>query len=313
MSDDALLSAIPDTPVGRQFAWWIASLNADGEGATPADLDRFGPGLRDRFQHLFNPATMDEAWRAEAGQVGHVVRLTVEQSSELELVAEVATDKNRRHVLRFAVDPQPPHQLIRFDGERRHDFNLSVREATAADAAILADIERRCPIVMGDTSVYIDRGAEYLASTRLMEDCTIGIASVDGIPAAVSCGAEHRVLVGGAIKSMVTVSHLRVLPEHQRKGLWGAANRVLEKYWDHVDGSNAYISVDNLGMQHGFQNTPNKWGQIVQMACSWTTAALAGPPAGTRRDARTTRPRSPGGSTPSMGARKCSCPMTPRG
>jgi hypothetical protein len=78
---------------------------------------------------------------------------------------------------------------------------------------------------------------------------------------------------------MVTVSHLRVLPEHQRKGLWGAANKVLDKYWDHVDGSNAYISVGNLGMQHGFANTPNKWPQVVHRL-PLDCAALAGPPVG---------------------------------
>ncbi len=78
---------------------------------------------------------------------------------------------------------------------------------------------------------------------------------------------------------MIVVSHLRVLPEHQRKGLWGAANSALNKYWDHVDGSQAYIAVDNAGMQHGFQNTPDKWDQIVQRV-ELECAALAGPMAG---------------------------------
>jgi len=95
----------------------------------------------------------------------------------------------------------------------------------------------------------------------------------------VSCGAEHVVRVAGVLKKMITVSHLRVLPEHQRKGLWGAANKVLDKYWDRVDGSNAYISVDNLGMQHGFADTPNKWPQVV-CRIPLDCAALAGAPAG---------------------------------
>ena len=132
---------------------------------------------------------------------------------------------------------------------------------------------------MGDTSVWFERGASYFDFARLMEDCTIGLASVDGVPAAVSCGAEHAVRVGGAMKQMVTVSHLRVLPEHQRKGLWGAANSVLDKYWPHVDGSAAYISVDNLAMQHGFADTPDKWPQVVRRV-ELDCAALAGPPAG---------------------------------
>ena len=279
MSDLAPALALPDSPVGRQLAWWIGALNAEGEGAAPADWDHYTPDLRERIGVPAEAEAMREAWRGNAGRLGHVTSLTVERADDLEIALEVRTDKDRRWAFTVSVEPAAPHRMSEFRIERRHDFKLDVRVASAADAEILADIERRCPIVMGDTSVYIDRGAEYLASTRLMEDCTIGLASVDGVPAAVSCGAEHRVRVGGVMKSMLTVSHLRVLPEHQRKGLWGAANSVLAKYWDHVDGSNAFISVDNLGMQHGFKGTPNKWGQIVQMA-NLDCAALAGPPAG---------------------------------
>jgi hypothetical protein len=178
-----------------------------------------------------------------------------------------------------ATEPQAPHRNTQLQIERRHAFELGFREATADDAAILADIERRCPIVMGDVSVHFDRGDDYMAATRLMEDCGIGLASVDGVPAAVSCGALHVVRIGGELKNLLTVSHLRVLPEHQRKGLWGEANKILAKYRGRSDGSNAYISVDNLGMQHGFANTPNKWGQTIDRV-SLDCAALAGPAAG---------------------------------
>ena len=85
--------------------------------------------------------------------------------------------------------------------------------------------------MLGETEVYFDRGDDYLAFSRLMEDCTIGIASVDGVPAAVSCGAKHTVRIGGVLRPLLTVSHLRVLPEHQRKG-WGRAllTQVIDDY-----------------------------------------------------------------------------------
>jgi hypothetical protein len=207
------------------------------------------------------------------------VSVAVEQASEHEIVAVMATAKGRKWTLSVSVERAPPHRMSSFNVERKHDFRLDVREAGRDDALIVADIERRCPIVMGDTSVWFDRGERYFDFSRLLEDCTVGLASVDGVPAAVSCGAEHVVRIGGELKKMVTVSHLRVLPEHQRKGLWGAANRVLEKYWDHVDGSQAYIAAGNLGMQHGFQNTPDKWDQIVQRV-ELDCAALAGTTAG---------------------------------
>jgi hypothetical protein len=74
------------------------------------------------------------------------------------------------------------------------------------------------------------------------------------------------VRIGGADKTILTVSHLRVLPEHQRKGLWGEANTVLDKYWPTVDGSSAFIAVDNAAMQHGFRHTPDKWPAPVLWA-----------------------------------------------
>lgn len=260
-------------------------LNRGGEGAHPGDWDRFSPELRERLGAPATAEAMRANWQANLGRLGEVTEVAMERDEPCAAVAVVSTAKDRRWVVSVEVEPAAPHRLTRLEIERRHDFQLGFREATAQDAAILADIERRCPIVMGGTSVHFDRGDDYMAATRLMEDCSIGLASVDGVPAAVSCGAERVVRVGGVLKKMVTVSHLRVLPEHQRKGLWGAANQVLNKYWDHVDGSNAYISVDNLGMQHGFANTPNKWPQVahrIPLDC----AALAGPPAG--------RPATPG-------------------
>jgi hypothetical protein len=270
---------LPDTPATRQLAWWVAMLGAEGADVTPVDLARYMPALQERLAPLFDPATMAAAWARDAGRFGKPAELTVEASEPLKIVAVMKTDKERTWSLTFEVEPGPPHRIASFAVSRVNEFKLEVREAGPDDALVLADIERRCPMVLGDTSVWFDRGAEYLASTRLMEDCTIGLASVDGIPAAVSCGAERVVRVGGELKQLALVSHLRVLPEHQRKGLWGAANSVLRKHFERCDGSQAYIAVDNLGMQHGFTGTPDKWPQIVQrvlLGC----AAQAGPPAG---------------------------------
>src|SRR5437763_2145651 len=90
------------------------------------------------------------------------------------------------------------------------------------------------------------------------------------------------------MKTLVIVSRLRVLPEHQRQGMWGAANSVLDKYWPRVDGSAAYISVDNLAMQHGFAGTPDKWPQPVQRV-ELDCAALA-----SSRTGRAARPADAG-------------------
>jgi GNAT superfamily N-acetyltransferase len=283
----ALIAALPDTAAGRQLAWWLEMIADEGVRVTPADRDRFAPAMHGQVVELFDPDHMHAIWKRDAARLGAPVELSVTRSSAHDIAVDFAGANGRKWTVSVSVEPEPPHRMATFRLERRHDFQLEVREATPADALILADIERRCPIVMGDTKVWFERGSDYFAFARLMEDCTIGLASVDGVPAAVSCGAEHQVRVGGVMKKTVTVSHLRVLPEHQRKGLWGAANRVLEKYWPRVDGSNAYIAVDNAPMQHGFEGTPNKWPQTVQRV-SLDCQALAGPGVGraaTPRDA----------------------------
>ena len=281
MSDQAiaLTRQLPETPAGRQLAWWLSMLIDKGADAKPADWDRYAPDLRERLGPLQTAEAMREAWRANAARFGEIVGVDLEAATELDATAVIRTANDRRWTIRLTLTPEWPHRMARFDIERKHDFKLGFREAGPEDALLLADLESRCPIVMGDTSIHFERGARYYDPMRLMADSSIGLASVDGVPAAVSCGAERVVRIGGVLKKMVTVSHLRVLPEHQRKGLWGAANKVLDKYWDHVDGSNAYISVDNLAMQHGFQNTPNKWPQVVQRALL-DCGALAGPAAG---------------------------------
>lgn len=276
---ETVTRALPDSPAGRQLAWWLTRLVEQGEGAEPCDWDRYAPALRERLAPLPTAEAMRDSWRNNAARFGEVEAVDVEQAADFEVTAVMKVAKGRRWSLQMTVEPEPPHRMTEIRIERRHDFKIEVREATEADAEVLADVERRCPIVMGETSMWFDRGADYFASTRLMEDCTVGLAHVDDAPAAVTCGAVRQVRVGGAMRRMMTVSHLRVLPEHQGKGLWGAVNKVLDKYWARVDGSNAYISVDNATMQHGFANTPNKWPQIVQRV-QLDCRALAGPKVG---------------------------------
>jgi len=273
------IEAAPATPAGRAAAWCLMRIHSRGEGASLADLDRFAPAAVERMRRSDSDEAIRENWWRDAEWLGAFVGVTYEASSETVTTATVAAAKDRRWTLTLAVEADPPHRIERLEWRRLHDFELLVREATPADAAALSDLERRCPIVAGDTRLWFDRGDDYFDGVRLMEDATVGLAFVDGASAAVTCGARHTVRIGGEAKTIVTVSHLRVLPEHQRKGLWGAANRVLDKYWPTVAGSNAFIAVDNAGMQHGFRHTPDKWPTTL-LAARLPTARLAGPPSG---------------------------------
>ena len=259
--------------------WYLGCLMSAGEGATPADRTRYTSELRRRIYGSSEPEDERSRWSWFVNRSGQITELKIDSAGEFSIASSISTAKGHKLKLLLEVEPSPPHRITKADLQRHNDFKLEVRKATEADIPALAEIERGCPIVLGDTSMHFDRGADYFAFARLMEEATVGIAFVNDQPGAVTCGAMHKVRVAGVIHPIVTVVHLRVMPEHQRKGLWGAVNRAFEHYWKDVDGSNAYISVNNAGMQHGFINTPNKWSITIERV-QLATDSLAGPPFG---------------------------------
>jgi len=267
--------ALPDRPVGQQLAYFLERIATAGEGVSEADRERFDPDPTGRF----DPAAA-ETWRRLKDQIGDFELVSVEDEAECKLAVTLEAGTKRWRI-NFEVAEEPPHRIGRVYLERAFDFDVTVREATEADAPALAEIERRCPILLGDTSITFDRGDDYFAFARLMEDVTVGLAFAEGVPAAINCGAVHPVRTGGIERRIMTAIHTRVLPEHQRKGLWGAVGRVFgEKYPDgSFDGSRGYVSIDNAPMQKGFQHTPHKW-QVRALRALLDCAALAGPPAG---------------------------------
>ncbi len=227
-------------------------------------------------------------WKRCNQSFGDFKLASVEQVSDFH-VTVIQTTGDKKWRLSIEVDTIEPHKITALTRDRILDFDVVSREATLADAAILADIERRCPIVLGDgVTMTIDRGDDYFAFTRLMDDFLVALGLVDGKPAGVNVAALHTVRVGGRDYRIHAFAHLRILPEHQRKGLWGAINRVFdEKYPEgSSDGSTAYPSVDNEAMLRGFAGAP-RWS-MHQIRAQLPCGSLAGPQIGrpaTPRDA----------------------------
>ncbi len=46
---EPLTRHVPDTPVGRQLAWWTILRARDGDGVSVSDWDRYGRAMRERF------------------------------------------------------------------------------------------------------------------------------------------------------------------------------------------------------------------------------------------------------------------------
>ena len=280
-------AAWPKTPAGDQLAWYLDRVASGGEGASGADAERLAQSLFPRCVPSGDNAV--DGWKRLQAQMAPFSIESVEADGEYAVSLEVAAAGDKRWRIRCEVEKDEPYRIAGLEWQRLFDFEVTVREATEADSHVLSEIKRRCPLVLNNKTITFDRGDDYFAFARLMEDVTVGIGFVDGVPAGINCGAAHDVSIDGDEKRIMTAIHTRVLPEHQKKGLWGAVSRVLgEKYPPTViAGSHGFVSVDNAAMQRGFANTPNKW-PVQALRCQLACAGLAGPPSGrpaTRDDA----------------------------
>ncbi len=156
------------------------------------------------------------------------------------------------------------------------DASIVVRPATEDDAAALAEIERRSPMVSGDVRVTVDRGEDYFASARLMEASDVVLAEVDGEPAAVHCAAFHHVRLAGEIVRVCYVHHLRVSAQHQGMGLFGRLKQVAApRYPADLAGSYAWVARGN-SRSRGLAPDIAPWDvEVARMR--FDTRAAAGP------------------------------------
>jgi len=278
---------IPDNPAGRQLAWYLERISSAGDGASEAELDAHcALNMSVRAPFPYRHEVMSGGWQRCHESYGDFKIASVEEVSDFH-VTVVQTSGEKKFRLSIEVEPIEPHRIIVLTRERILDVDVVSREATLADAAALADIERRCPIVLNDgVTMTIERGDDYFAFTRLMDDFLVAMGFVDGKPAGVNVAALHTVRVGGRDYRIHAFAHLRILPEHQKKGLWGAINRVFDQKYPEEFGSTAYPSVDNAAMLRGFAGAP-RWS-MHQIRAQLLCAPLAGPQIGrpaTPRDA----------------------------
>lgn len=281
---------IPDNPAGRQLVWYLERIVSAGEGASEAELDaRCALKMAVRAPFPYRHEVLTGGWKRCSESYGAFNVASAQQMSDFHVAVILETTSDKKWRLSCEVEDREPHRITALSRERILDFEVVSREATLADAAVLAEIERRCPIVLRDgITMVIERGDDYFAFTRLMDNFLVALGFVDGKPAGVNVAALHTVRVGGRNYRAHAFAHLRILPEHQKKGLWGAINRVFdEKYPEgSSDGSTAYPSVDNAAMLRGFAGAP-RWS-THQIRAQLASASLAGPEVGrpaTPRDA----------------------------
>ena len=141
--------------------------------------------------------------------------------------------------------------------------DLVIREATRADNDALIDLERRSPLLLGETTLIFDRSPNFFARDELMEHSRMLVAEKDGCPAGVMSAAWYDTLVGGKPVRVVYVHHGRVAIEHQRSGVAPAlAVALFERLLTKADLFYWYVVPENkvsLGLI--LRAAPDRWAR----------------------------------------------------
>lgn len=162
---------------------------------------------------------------------------------------------------------------------------VTVREATADDGPALADLERRCPVVDGDTEVTYDRGDDYFAQHRLMGTTLTSVAEYEGRVVGSFADALRPLRVGGRMITATYRFHLRVDPACRGMSIMPALNASqgmrLYELSERRPVVTSYVAASNQTViEHmGPEQASMIWSQQIERLVV-DCAAHAGPPAG---------------------------------
>lgn len=263
----------PDSPAGRQARWFLDQLVSHGRGLT---IDEVATHMA--LAPPWEPARAVERFTHGDQRPFRVTRLTAPSPTEIEITFDFGDDKPSK--LSITVAEEPPHLISRTWFARATADDVVIRPAGAGDAAALNDLEIRAPMTLGaSTKVVYDRGEDFLAFGRLMEENVCFVAERDGELLGVACGAAHRVRIGGQEYRVMLLHHLRVPVEHRKGGVFSTLNGyVFGAYDRRTDGAYGYTALGNAeAMRIG---GPGTWGTRVFRAV-FDCEAMAGDQWGT--------------------------------
>ena len=267
------MERLPDTPAGRQAAWFLHHSNTGGRDLTVEEIAEHM-----RFPEPWTPESGLERFRQQ--QEGAFRITSVKEASPHEVAVRLVYENEpaKPWLASFRVAEEPPHPLTWLQWVRDVGEGVVIREATESEGPLLADLERRAPLAVGDVSLTYDRGDDFFAFARLMEETVNLVAEEGGQIMGLHCGALHRVVVGGKEYRAMLVHHTRIPREHQKKGLFSPLNvRVFQAFEGRMDAPYGYVAVDNTAANR--LGGPGSWS-FPALRGLLQCESLAGPPAG---------------------------------
>jgi GNAT superfamily N-acetyltransferase len=139
-------------------------------------------------------------------------------------------------------------KYARFPLEYHASAMVTYRKASLADNGALCDLERRTPLLLGESWIVFDR-TEFFDQHDLQEDAVVWLAEEEGRVIGACAGAVHRAPLAGQERLLLYLHHERVDPACQRRGIGGAlTTRIADHFRDRglrPDVSYYYIAPGN--------------------------------------------------------------------
>lgn len=265
MSDEILIQDFPDTPAGRATAWFLHQANTQGGDLTVEDIAEHM-----RFEPPWQPENSLERFRTSPPVPD---RKIIETKSETPLEFEFweVDGAGRRWHAIFRVEDSPPHRINFFDFRADLGPGVVLREATHDDTRALAAIERAAPIVLGDVSITYDRGDDFLAFTRLMEENVCYVVEKDGEILGMYGCASHIVRSAGSEYRAMLFHHLRIPAAQEKRGFFSALNM---RMFDHYEERYGPWWKENAWAPYGYIAVANVAAMRLGAPGSWSFGPL---------------------------------------
>lgn len=237
MTDDV---DFPTTPAGDRARWYLRQIRTNANGLTEGEVS-----AHMALASPWEPARAIERFAADDGRPFIVTAVSAATPEEIALTFDYGDGKPFK--LSLTVEARPPYRITRTWWARAVPDDIVIRQARATDAPALNDLEVRAPMTLGaDTTLIYDRGSDFLAFARLMDENVCFVAERDGELLGIACGAAHDVQIGAREYRVMLLHHLRVPVEHRKLGVFSTLNgHVFGHYDGRTDGAYGYTALDN--------------------------------------------------------------------
>lgn len=220
----------PDTPAGRAAAWFLRHARTQGRDLT---LEEIADHMH--FDPPWEPANSMERFKEGPPDQDRKI-VETNSISPVEFEFFELDGAGRRWKALFRVEEDHPHRITFLDFRADLGPGVVIRQATPKDTVALAAVERAAPIVAGELTQTYDRGEDFLAFTRLMEENVFYVVEKDGELLGVYGAASHFVRCAGVDRRAMLFHHLRIPATQEKRGFFSALNMQLFDHYGEIYG-----------------------------------------------------------------------------